>query len=155
MSTNQELIALAQPEGNFELDWQGIEGPVDESQRLFQQEIYKRFQDNVAKTLLFLGFSDQVAPLSESLNYLRVISASFVKELAKNPDLELLREKSVVEIEIDTIEHLLLSAHGKGLFPSPKEMKLVQSKDDQYQVSRSILHWWVFLKQSRNIVTYI
>lgn len=110
MSTNQELIALVQPEGNFELDWQGIEEPVDESQSLFQQEIFKRFQDNAAKTLLFLGFSDQTAPLSESLNYLRFISAAFVKDLAKNPDLELLREKSVVEIETDTIEHLLLSA---------------------------------------------
>ena len=110
MSTNQELIALVQPEGNFEFDWQGSEEPIAESQRLFQQDIYKRFQDNAAKTLLFLGFSDQVTPLSESLNYLRDISAAFVKDLAKNPDIELQREKSVVQIETDTMGRFLLSA---------------------------------------------
>ena len=106
---NKELIVLLQPEGAYELDWQEIEEPIDKSQLLFQEELYKRFLEHTETALLFLGFSNQAVPLSESLTFLRVISASFVNALAKNPDIELLREKITVEIEPAEIVYLLRS----------------------------------------------
>ena len=107
---NQELIALLQPEGIFDLDWQEAQEYIDQSQILLQEEFQQRFLAHAGKALLFLGFSDPSVSLSESVSYLRMISAAFINALSKNPELESLKEQLTVEIEATEIERLLLSA---------------------------------------------
>lgn len=104
---SRELIAMLEPVGKFKLDWQETEEQIDKSQILFQEELYKRFLENAEAALLFLGFSEQLMSMSESLGYLRLVAALFVKNLSRNPDVESLREKTVVEIEPVDIDHLL------------------------------------------------
>lgn len=107
---SRELIAILEPAGRFMLDWQETEEQIDKSQSLFQEELYKRFLENAGAALLFLGFSEQLISMSESLGYLRRVAASFVKRLSRNPDIELLREKTVVKIEPEDIAQLLRSS---------------------------------------------
>jgi len=106
---DKELIALIQREG-FELDFQETEQQLDQKQMLLQQELYGRFREDAYKFLLFLGFSDRSIPLSDSIHFLGVIAASFVKALSKDPDVEFLRDKIIVEPESQEIEHILYSA---------------------------------------------
>ena len=107
---NKELITMLEPGGKFELDWQETEEQIDRSQILFQEELYRRFMENAEKALLFLGFSEPSIPMSESLRYLRLLAASFVRNLSRNPEVEVLREKTVVEVEAEDIEHFLRSS---------------------------------------------
>ncbi|MDR3586745.1 MAG: DEAD/DEAH box helicase [Desulfosporosinus sp.] len=110
MRANNELIVIIQAYGTFELDWQVTEVQIDESQIVFQDEVYKRFLENAHEALIFLGFSDRTIAMSESLHYLRLIATTFIKKLSLNPDIEVLREKIVVEIEEDEIQPLLQNA---------------------------------------------
>lgn len=107
---NKELIVILGPEGNFELDWQETEEQINQEQILFQEQLYQRFREDAGEALLFLGFSDQLIPISVSLGYLRLITSSFVRKLSRNPDIELLREKTALEIEDDDIEYFLQSS---------------------------------------------
>ena len=109
-TTNKELMAIFLPAGSFDLDWQLTEEQIEERQLVFQQEVYNRFMENANESLLFLGFSERTLPLSESLSYLRLIASTYIKKLALNPEIELLREKIVVEIEEDEVEQLLQKA---------------------------------------------
>lgn len=108
-ATGRELIAMLEPNGRFNLDWQETEKQMDRSQIDFQEELYKRFLQNADAALLFLGFSEQLMSLSESLSYLRLVAATFVRNLSRNPDVELLREKTVVELDFEDIAHLMQS----------------------------------------------
>ena len=114
---DKELIAILKSDGMFELGWQVaevqmIEGKIAKKQIEFQQEIYKRFLNNAYESLFYLGFIERKAFISESLNYLRLVAAAFVRNLSKNPDIKLLREKTIIEIaDTDTdIDYLVQSA---------------------------------------------
>jgi non-specific serine/threonine protein kinase len=109
-STNKELIVLLQPGGSFDLDWQVTEETLDRNQMIFQEELYTRFIENAEEALLFLGFSEEVRSTSASLRYLKKIASSYIKKLVESPELELLREKSAVELEEDEWSHLLGNA---------------------------------------------
>ncbi len=109
-ATSKELIVIIQAEGSFELDWQITVEQLDRNQIDFQEEVYKRFLENANEGLIFLGFSDRTVAMTESLHYLRLIAATFIKKLAMNPDIEVLREKIVVEIEEEEIKQLLQKA---------------------------------------------
>ncbi|HWQ41340.1 MAG TPA: DEAD/DEAH box helicase [Desulfosporosinus sp.] len=110
ITTNQELIVIIQADGTYEFDWQTTAEQMDHRQLVFQEEIYKRFLENANEALIFLGFSDRTGSMSDSLHYLRQIASTFVKKLAMNPDIEVLREKITVEIEEEEIEQLLQNA---------------------------------------------
>jgi non-specific serine/threonine protein kinase len=107
---HKELIALLQPDGYYRLDWQATETPPDPVQAHFQEELYRTYENDAAGALLQLGLSGEARSLSESLGFLRLIAAAFVDSLARNPDVERLREKTVVELPEETAERLLLSA---------------------------------------------
>ncbi len=107
--TDKELIALIHREG-FEVDWQETEEPIDKGLILLQDEWYRKFQENAYESLFYLGFSDQSAPMSDSIRFLGVAAASFAKALSRTSDLESLREKAIVEPETEDINHILLSA---------------------------------------------
>ncbi|MFA6807765.1 MAG: DEAD/DEAH box helicase [Eubacteriales bacterium] len=107
---NKELIVIIKADGEVEFDWQITVEKMEKKQIVFQEEIYKKFMENESEALIFLGFSDRTVSMSESLYYLRLIASIFVKELAKNPNIEVLREKIVVEIEEKEINQLLQNA---------------------------------------------
>lgn len=107
---NKELIVIIQAQGNFELDWQLSTKLLESSQLVFQEEFHQRFVANPPEALLVLGFSDRTLSLSESLHFLRQITAAFAKKLLLNPNIEVLREKIRVEIGKEEIEHFLLRA---------------------------------------------
>ena len=106
----KELIVIIQADGSFELDWQITGEQIDRRQLDFQEEVYKRFTENANEALIFLGFEDRTVAISESLHYLRLIASTFIKKLSMNPDIEVLREKIVVEIEEEEIKQLLQKA---------------------------------------------
>jgi SNF2 family DNA or RNA helicase len=106
---NKELIAVLQPEGIFELDWQETKEQLDNNQLDMQQEVYKRYIKDSTQALFHMGFSEKATGMSQSLSYLRLIAASFVKKLTRNPDVEYLREKTIVDINEQEIENLLQS----------------------------------------------
>ena len=109
-TTNRELIVIIHPEGLFELDWQITGEQMESGQLVFQEEVYQRFLENVHQALIVLGFSDGAVAMSESLHYLRMIASTFVKKASHNPNLEVLRERIVVDIEGEEIQHLLQNA---------------------------------------------
>jgi non-specific serine/threonine protein kinase len=108
--TYKELIVLIHSKGSFELDWQITEETMESSQSDYQEEVYRRYRENAHEALLLLGFSERRLVTSDSLRYLRLIASTFVKKLAMNPDLEVLRENVVIEIDEEEVEHLLQKA---------------------------------------------
>jgi SNF2 family DNA or RNA helicase len=107
---NKELIIIFKQEGIFELDWQVTKENFSEEQIEIQQNINNRFVKNHNEGVFFLGFIEKTDGLSESLTYLRHIIATFIKKLSMNPDIEILLEKTIVDIEKDEIKDLLDSA---------------------------------------------
>jgi non-specific serine/threonine protein kinase len=101
---------IIQAQGSFELDWQITAEQPAGSHLAFQEEVYRRFWENSGEALIFLGFADKRTSMSESLHYLRQIAAAFVKKLAQNPEIEALREKTVVEISGEEIQQFLQNA---------------------------------------------
>ncbi|MGH4120785.1 DEAD/DEAH box helicase [Clostridium sp.] len=104
---SKELIVIFKQEGFFELDFQMTSEKFSEDQIVIQQEINNRFVKNHNEGVFFLGFLEKTDGLSESLTYLRHIIATFIKKLSMNPDIEILREKTIVDIEKDEIKALL------------------------------------------------
>ncbi|AZV57101.1 DEAD/DEAH box helicase [Clostridium sp. AWRP] len=104
---NKRLIVSLKENGSFELDFEVIKEHVDESEITLFKKIYKQFIENDIKSLFYMGFLRKTEAESESFNFLRLIAASFVKKLSMNVDIEALREKVVVPIEDEEINHIL------------------------------------------------
>lgn len=109
-SLHKELIFIIKPDGAFEIDWEDGAEQIPEDQITLQEEIYNHFKANADEALIRMGFLSQSAALSPSLNYLRLITAVFVKRLSQNPDIELLREKVQVPVEEEEMKLFLQSA---------------------------------------------
>lgn len=84
-NTYKELIALIHAKSIFELDWQLTEETLESTQFAYQEKVYRHYRENAYEAFLVLGFSDKSVVTSESLRYLRLIAATFVKKLAMNP----------------------------------------------------------------------
>ena len=104
---NKRLIVSLKENGSFELDFEVTKEQVDESEITLFKKIYKQFIENDIKSLFYMGFLKKTEAESESFNFLRLIAASFVKKLSMNVDIEALREKIVVPIEDEEINHIL------------------------------------------------
>ncbi len=92
----QRLIAVLTAD-ELLLEWQPVEQAVAESVHAVEQETFRRFHEQDASWLFYLGFVPEHIELSESLAYWRGFAAEFVGRLALTPDLETLRHKAVVE----------------------------------------------------------
>jgi len=108
-NTYKELIALIHAAGTFELDWQ-ITEMMESPPVAYQEEIYRHYREDAHEAFLVLGYSDKSLITSVSLRYLRLIASTFVKKLAMNPDLEVLRENVMIEIDDHEVEQLLQQA---------------------------------------------
>ena len=117
-SVNNLLIAIVQPNGRFELDWQPVWDSLDPQVQTLQEDIHDRYRRGDADLMFRLSLSEQPAGLSESLRYMMEISIEFLRKLARNPDLELLREHAQAELDDETSDRLLEIApylHGQSL----------------------------------------
>lgn len=113
---NNELIAIICAQG-FVLDWQvnytkgnDVQELPSDSQMMLHTELYARYKENPYKFLYYLGFSDNSAFISDSFRFIASLASSFVKALSKTPDIEILREKTIVEPGTGEITLILQSA---------------------------------------------
>ncbi len=107
MIHNRELIVILLPDGHFTLDWQETDTAVSDELFSIQKNLWDRFASNFDEALLFLGFSDHSIALSESLSYIRLLASGFVRDLVRNPEIEVTREKTVIECTDDLKSHFL------------------------------------------------
>jgi non-specific serine/threonine protein kinase len=107
---SKELNAVIMPTGLLELEWSETEEPVDNSRRMVQEEVYKRFQADPEDALLFLGFSDKSVPLSLSLGFWRSFAGRFAKKVSLTPDLESHRRDVEIVLEKEEAAEFLDSA---------------------------------------------
>jgi len=107
---NKELIVIFKQDGVFELDFQVSKEKLSEEQIALQREIHNMYTKSENEGMFFIGFSEETQGLTDSASYLRLIIATFIKKLSMNPDIELLREKIIIDIEKDEIKDLLDSA---------------------------------------------
>jgi non-specific serine/threonine protein kinase len=105
----QELIAIIQPD-EFELDWQQSDENLSKEQIFFQKKLYTKYREGIAEFLFFLGFTGELSPVSQSIHFLYTITTSFVKNLARTPDIEILREKIIVKPETEEIDSIIHNA---------------------------------------------
>ncbi len=106
---NKELIGIINESG-FELDFQISETQIDKNQLMFDEQIYQTYFNDQFLSLLLLGLLDKTHQFTASINYLEKIAAQFIKQLSMTADIELLREKVVVEINDQDIDYLLRNA---------------------------------------------
>ncbi len=104
---DQELNVVVMPNGSLQLEWMDAENNINKSNRLLQEEIYKRFSADGDSWLLLLGFCDHQVSLSPSLDYWRSFTGVFAKRLSHTPDLEILRHKVRILIEEDELRRHL------------------------------------------------
>lgn len=107
--TRREIIVLIHPEG-FGLDWQETDEPLESSHIRVQQDFFENWREDPYKALFCLGFTGLSAPVSDSLHFLYTTASIFVKALSKKPDIEFLREKTVVEPDPGEIESIINNA---------------------------------------------
>ncbi len=101
---NQELNVVVMPNRSLQLEWTDVGDGINQSSRLIQDEIWKRFISKDDSWLLMLGFSDQQVPLSPSLDYWRGFAADFAKKLTQTPDLEIVRHKAEISLPEDELQ---------------------------------------------------
>ena len=111
MSTTleKELIAIIESDGRYALDWQdgnSIEKFAIEE----QQRLYEAYLNDRDRALFLLGAEKKTAVLSDSVEYLYKVAASFVKCISQNPDLEILRDEAEAVLEDVEWERLLREA---------------------------------------------
>jgi len=103
----RELIAICLPDHSIDLEWREISNPIHTDQELLQNEIYKRYGEDFSSFLLWLGFCNQLVPLSASVDIFRKLAALYVKKLSQTPDIEVLRERIELVVTADEIDDFL------------------------------------------------
>jgi len=106
---NKELIACFLENG-FKLDFDIIQSKVvSDTDKSFENDLYKKYLNNHNKMLFDFGFIDYTKNLSISIGFLHNISAKFIKSLSKTVDIEFTRENTVVTPTDDEILDILHS----------------------------------------------
>lgn len=110
MDVTKELHIALKKEGLFDLFYKDTKELLDKRQIDFQEEFYQRYLGDFEKSLLFLGFSHNNTSISDSLYFVQDLCSLYVKNLSKEPLLEMLREKTVLQLEDDDIKSYLKKA---------------------------------------------
>jgi len=103
----RELIAIIEPEGRYALDWQYLAQGLPPAAEAWQENFYTEYIADSNYAWWSLGASRLNHDLSESMQYLYKVAATFVKNLIRTPGLELLREQAIVTLT-DLDQELLL-----------------------------------------------
>ncbi len=106
---DMELNAFINEEG-FELDWQIANGQIDNRQIFLQSKLYAEYKNNAYKALFYLGFVNKNIPMTDTVYFLRSLSAAFIKCVSISPEVEFLREKTIIEPEPDIVDQILQKA---------------------------------------------
>lgn len=96
--TNKEIVVIILHD-DFRLDWQETQEPLEDGQYTIQNQLFEQWRQNPYKALFSLGFMQIPAPISDSLQFLKNISDTFIKSLSRQPDIEFSREKTTVKPE--------------------------------------------------------
>jgi len=96
--TNKEIVVIILHE-DFRLDWQETQEPLDDGKYAIQNQLFEQWRKNPYKALFSLGFMQIPVPISDSLQFLKNISDTFIKYLSRQPDIEFSREKTTVKPE--------------------------------------------------------
>ena len=109
----KELAAWLKPE-SYGLDWQECAEMPDEGALHLQQSVYNLYCKDIHQALYVLGFS-QPTGFSSAIHFLWSVTASYIKFLAHNADIEGTREKTEFLPDQDEVEQLVAnvpSMHG-------------------------------------------
>jgi len=107
MKTHKELIVIIKTNGQYELDYREIKTEIEKKQLQLQTDLYNLFLVDEYEALWFLGFMGKHMHLSEPLRFLFIIASTFINKLSSNPDIEVLRENTQIDIEIKEIDLLI------------------------------------------------
>jgi len=83
---------------------------LDERDGIYSDAVRRwrdKFQESPARALYNLGFEERPVWLDQAGNYLYMVADVFLRQLTRIPDIEILREKVIVPLEIDVVERLL------------------------------------------------
>jgi non-specific serine/threonine protein kinase len=94
----RELIAIIEPDGGYALDWQYIAKGIPKAAEEWQEQLYTEYIADRDYAWWSLGASKIDHDLSESMQYISKVAATFIKNLIRTPGLELLRERAVVTL---------------------------------------------------------
>ena len=95
-TNNKELIACFLEQG-FKLDFNITQSKASsDTDKNFENDLYKKYLDNHNKMLFNFGFVDYAKNLSASIVFLHNIAARFIKSLSKTADIEFTRENTVL-----------------------------------------------------------
>jgi len=90
---SKEIVVTILLDG-FRFDWQETQEPLEDRQYNIQNKLFEQWRQNPYKALFGLGFMPASAPASDSLQFLKTISGTFIKFLSRQPDIKFLREKT-------------------------------------------------------------
>jgi len=107
INTERELIAIILPDGGYALDWQYLAQALPSAAEAWQEKFYTEYIADSNHAWWSLGASKLNHDLSESMQYLYKVAATFIKNLIRTPGLELLREQAIVTLT-DLDQELLL-----------------------------------------------
>lgn len=100
----KELIAVFKEKG-FYLDFEESGNKKVDSE--FQENLYNKYEESQDKMLYNLGFECEGMELSESVGFLCDLSKSYINELTKTPELEMLREGFVFTPSEDFVREVI------------------------------------------------
>ena len=74
-----ELIAIAEPDGGYALDWRPVDTSLMEAHSAdFQQKLYEAYRTDPDTALFFLGLGDGTAEISDSVAFLHRVASAFI-----------------------------------------------------------------------------
>lgn len=100
-SNDNELIAIIQPEGRFCFERRPAGEEIIPARAVFEARLFELYSKDTGEAALLLGFSGshRVFSISPSLSFLLGAATPLCERLIKNPDLEMLREKTPARYE--------------------------------------------------------
>ncbi|MEG2303711.1 MAG: DEAD/DEAH box helicase [Niameybacter sp.] len=102
------LIASIRPQG-FQIDFKST-SKKDEKKSAFEETIYQTYQENPYHALYILGTTYTGGEISVSIGFLHSLSKAFLTAIAKNPEIEQLREKACITLGEEAVAKLLREA---------------------------------------------
>ncbi len=105
----KELIACITEHG-FTLDYNKIKSKsYSDAQKDFADELYEKYLENRNKMLFYFGFMECPVKYTDSVRFLHTISTGFINRLSKTPMIEMSREQTVIEPNLEDVEEILES----------------------------------------------
>lgn len=106
---NKELICYI-TKNAYGLDWHGTDQEITQASRQAMEAFYADHLKDPHTAIFYLGYKYRQIDMSESLSFLHKLSEKFSIDLSKIPEIEFLREKTILEIDSETASSLTMEA---------------------------------------------